>query len=168
MGSTYSIHYLPTSKANFPRMFGAGVRSCAFSDGFILKTAAATSHRVARDLRDPPRLIYADSVGRTTFPSSSSRCSFVAQFLRLLPRLPNGPLIRRTPKTHSVERAREGLNGHEASGQTAIKRSIRCRRRRLREGTKTDFCCWRRRLSQPSASQSDIAIVNSSDRLRGK
>ena len=64
MGSTYSIHYLPTSKANFPRMFGAGVRSCAFSDGFIHKTAAATSHRVARDLRDPPRLIYADSVGR--------------------------------------------------------------------------------------------------------
>ena len=115
MGSTNSINYLATSKANFPRMFGAGVRSCAFSDGFIHKTAAATSHRVARDLRDPPRLIYADSVGRTTFPSSSSRCSFVAQFLRLLPRLPNGPLIRRSPKTHSVERAREGLNGHEAS-----------------------------------------------------
>ena len=121
MGSTYSINYLATSKANFPRMFGAGVRPCAFSDGFIHKTAAATSHRVARDLRDPPRFIYADSVGRTMFPSSS-RCSFVAQFLRLLPRLPNGPLIRRTPKTHSVERAREGLNGHEASGQTAIKK----------------------------------------------
>ena len=117
MGSTYSINYLPTSKPNFPRMFGAGVRSCAFSDGFIHKTAAATSHRVARDLRDPPRLIYADSVGRTTFPSSS-RCSFVAQFLRLLPRLPNGPLIRRSPKTHSVERAREGLNGHEANGRS--------------------------------------------------